>query len=513
MDTHFWHNIEIAVITIVIIVQIIHTIKVGIDTSSLKKVFSFKLFLKKGLVEKTKIGNIDIESSDIHYIIKDGVADNELANEAEYVEVSLVGTAGKHKIINNIKEAVNTYLLNNHGAVVNFSIIKDIVDREVEVKDDEISQSVTLPLYLGLAATMVGIIFGLFSMPELDGEGFSLGVNALINGVKIAMIGSLTGLACTIFLSSFLYKKARRIVQKEKNEQLTYLQAKLLPELLKAEDTGVAGLKASLDRFAREATKISDRVLVAANKTRENLELQQDVIKKVESMKVIKVTKWNLELFDRMENNMEAFNNFSTYLSNIEQISAQLLEFANKTSKVDEVINGIDRTLNESRELTKFLTAHFEKIENTSDIALKSVGIAESHFEAAIKSLNERTEEVIKQLYKSAGNHEVNLESIYKDIEANLSSITSQYISAFKDAYTDSVPKFKQLENLELIKDINSSVKNMNQNNALLSKLNSIDDSLKKRSTRSNGSNQPLKPTAANTKETISLSKVIKEIF
>ena len=147
-------------------------------------------------------------------------------------------------IIRRIKEDINLYLLNNYGAAVNFSIIKDIIDREVDVMDEEISNSLPTPLYLGLAATMVGIIFGLFAMPELDGQHFSEGIDALVNGVKLAMLGSLSGLACTTILSSFVYKNARRQISRDKNEQISYLQATLLPELVRAEDTGVSGLKA-----------------------------------------------------------------------------------------------------------------------------------------------------------------------------------------------------------------------------------------------------------------------------
>ena len=520
MDTQFWHNLEIVVIAIVIIVQIIHTIKVNSNTLSLKSVFSLKLFLRNGFVEKEKIGTIDFDSTDIYYEDKIDLDEESFSAIAgdDIVKLSLVDTKGKHTIINTIKAAINTYLINNYGAAVNFSIIKDIVDREIEVKDDEISQSITLPLYFGLAATMIGIIFGLFSMPELNGDGFSEGVNALIGGVKIAMIGSLTGLACTTYLSSFSYKKARRIVQKEKNEQLTYLQAKLLPELIKAEDTGVSGLKASLDRFARVATNISDNVLIAANQTGENLELQKDVMEKVDNMKVLKVSRWNLELFEKMEKNMEAFNQFSIYLSNMERITSHLLEFANKTSDVNKVINGIDSTLGESRDLTRFLTSHFEKIENSGDAALKSVGIVESHFEDAIKSLKERTEEMINQLYKSAGNHEVSIENIYKDIQNNLNSITSQYVDAFKDAYSDTIPKFNQLDNLELMKEINASINSLKQSQVLINKLNSIEESLNKHSSRKNDINPNIsissqKPKVENKEETISLGKVIKKIF
>ena len=545
MNTEFWHNFEIAVIAIVIIVQVIHSSLVYSKIAKLKNTLLDKLFLKNGFIEKEKIGNINFDSKDIQYedeINKDEESYKTFSGD-NYIKLFLLDTKGKNETITKIKKAINTYLTNNYGAAVNFSIIKDIVDREIDVKDAEITQSVTLPLYLGLAATMIGIIFGLFSMPELNGNGFLDGVNALIGGVKTAMLGSLSGLVCTVFLSSFSYKKAKSIIQKDKNELLTYLQAKLLPELIKAEDTGVSGLKASLDRFARVATKISDDVLIAVNQTGENLELQKEVINKVERMKVLKVSKWNLELFEKMEKNMEAFNHFSGYLTNMEHISSQLSEFANKTSDINKIINGIDSTLGESRDLTRFLSSHFEKIKNTGDAALKSVGIVESHFEEAIKSLGKRTDEMINQLYTSSGDHERKLESIYADIEDNFEDITSQYISAFKEAYSNSIPKFEHLENLALLPEIKSgsntkiqflikSVSELNtslkslpsnlNNHTITSTLNSIDKNLKRdQEQKTNYNNSQIKLNGFGTevessvsgKESLSLKKVIKKIF
>ncbi|MFW5982969.1 MAG: hypothetical protein ACOCQ4_00595 [bacterium] len=493
-NINYWHTIEIIIIIAVIFYQLYHSTKVYSSIIRLKNIFSFKLFLRRGFIEKIIIGSVDFESTDIHYEDKVDLDDESFAEIAEddIVKLPLVDTEGENDVIITIKKAINTYLINNYGAAVNFSIIKDIVDREIEVKDEEITQSVTLPLYLGLAATMIGIIFGLFSMPELNAADFSLGINSLIGGVKIAMIGSLSGLACTIYLSSFSYKKARRIVQKHKNEQLTYLQAKLLPELVKAEDTGVSGLKASLDRFARVATSISDNVLIAANQTRENLELQKDVMDKVDNMEVLKISKWNSEIFDRMESNMEAFNQFSQYITNMERITSQLSEFGNRTTDINKVINNINSTLNESKNLTRFLSAHFDKIENSGDAALKSVGIVESHFEEAINALKERTEEMINNLYKTSGNHEAKLESIYKDIETNLNTITTQYVDTFKEAYSDAIPKFNQLDKLETI---NHSLHQLQNNKEVLIKMDEMTNSLAKRNNHKTSStnDKPLK--------------------
>jgi hypothetical protein len=545
--------LEIVILIIIAVFQLYRSVRIYFNITELKNIFNNRLFIKNGFVEKVKLGNIENDSDEIQYDKLGEESFTAIAGE-DIIKLSLVETNGKSAIIIRIKNVINTYLINNYGAAVNFSIIKDIIDREVDIKDEEISASITVPLYLGLAATMFGIILGLWSMPELDGKSFSEGVNALIRGVQWAMGASLFGLLCTTILSSFFYKNAKRKTLNDKNEQLSYLQAKLLPELIKAEDTGVSGLKASLDRFARVATNISDNVLIAANQTGENLVLQQEIIDKVEKIGVLRLSKTNLELFDKLDKNMEAFLKFSTYLDRMERISSNLLEFASRTSNIDRIIQEIDSNLKDSKQLSQFLSAHFDKIETAGNAALKSVGLAESHFEDAIENLKIRTDEMINQLYKSAGNHEIKLQEIYTEIEKSLKSITSEYIHAFSTAYSNSIPRFEQLDNLSLLphikdefllktkefqehskentlqslthlKDLNESLKvlqNNLQNHAILNKLESIDEKLKR---KTNGSvkrkNLPTNPDSSSSNleieidnnQPIGLGKVMKKLF
>lgn len=545
MGINTWHEVEIAIIAAVIVYQIVHSVFVYLNINRLKNIFSKRLYLTEGTILKEKIGKVDFNSSyvlldDDSYTLDDVFPNVDADN---LIGISLISTKGKNDTITRIKTAINTYLINNYGAAVNFSIIKDIVDREINVKDDEITQSVTLPLYLGLAATMIGIIFGLFSMPTLEGEAFSQGVNALIGGVKIAMIGSLTGLVCTTYLSSFSYKKAKRIVQKDKNEQLTYLQATLLPELIKAEDTGVSGLKASLDRFARVASDISDNVLIAANQTGENLELQNDVLDKVNNMEVTKVSKWNLELFEKLDSSKETLSKFSEYLGSMEKISANLHDFSTRTKNIDQVIDNINSTLNDSQELVKFLSVHFDKIESAGNQAQKAVGLAESQFSEAIESLRERTEEMINNLFNYTGDQESKLEQIYSDINDSLVKITTNYVSSFERAYADSLPKFEQLDHLSILPELKEesnkneelllnklegmrssldNLKTKTDNKDIIDTLNSINQKLGSNGYGTNksgankghsGNESKQKSTSQNHDEPTNIGKVIKKLF
>jgi hypothetical protein len=480
-----WYSLELIIIVVVILYQIILSIKILSNINKLSDIFTNPLKVKFGLIEKKSLYQKEDPLEKIVFLDDDAESSSvEEVVDQNVIKISITETLGKNEIITRIKNAINNYLLNNYGAAVNFSIIKDMIDREVDVKDEEISQTIPSPLYLGLAATMIGIIFGLLSMPKIDGSDFSIGIHSLIDGVKLAMSGSLMGLICTTVLSSFFYKKAKKKTLEEKNEQLSYLQAKLLPELIKAEDTGVSGLKASLDRFAREATKIADNVNNAAIHTGLNIAAQQEIITKIERINVLKVSRVNLELFDRLETNMAAFNNFSEFLSVMEKISSNLKDFALKTTNIDSISKQILSTVQESKQLTQFLTSHFEKIEAAGSTAVSAISLSDSHFRKAIdildsnlnealERLNTEIQERITSMSKLSDNAESTLKESYEEITKQLNLITSHHLDEFKSAFSNAVPKFEKLDELVNIKtaiEISNqhSIENSNRNNQVL---------------------------------------------
>lgn len=506
-----WFTIEIVLIIGVIIYQFYISGRIYKSINQLKEIFRNRLSVISGYIERSNLNKNDTAIKDIVFTDpgKDTSSDDKRPDR-KTVRISITDTSGTGTI-QTIKEYINLYLLNNYGAAVNFSIIKDIIDREVDVKDEEISNSLPTPLYLGLAATMIGIIFGLFAMPESNGQHFAEGIDALINGVKLAMLGSLSGLACTTILSSFIYKNAKRQISKEKNEQISYLQATLLPELIKSEDTGVSGLKASLDRFARVATDISDNVLVAVNKSNENILLQQEVIDKVANLDVLKISETNLELFNRLESNMSAFNKFSEYVSLMSQISDNLKDFASRTKNIDNVINQIDLTLQENDRLSRFLTSHFEKIETSGFAALKAVDLSDAHFREAIEKLKVETDNCLNQAFRAvnesashfsgaieklkeeidsrisrlnqnASASESKLAEIYDEIGVKMASVTSEHISQLQTAYSNAVPRFDQLNNLQILpkiqEQLSDGISQLQNNTKLVEAINQLNASL-----------------------------------
>lgn len=80
------------------------------------------------------------------------------------------GISGKgNQVFQNIKGSINEYLASNKGSVIDFHLIKDAIDRHYDAVDEDINAQMPVPLYCGLAGTMLGVIIGLASLLFANG--------------------------------------------------------------------------------------------------------------------------------------------------------------------------------------------------------------------------------------------------------------------------------------------------------------------------------------------------------
>lgn len=450
-------DIEIIIITGIVVFQFIYSYRLKLRIDVFNKIFDSKLVVNQGYVHRETVKQGNVSSQNIEY--------NEESITTDFVKITVVQHEGDSICLKNICNDINNYLLNNLGATVNFGIIKDIIDREVEVVEEEISNSLPIPLYLGLAATMLGVIFGFISFGTIMGSSNAIDasdslniISPLINGVKIAMVGSLVGLLCTTVLSSFYYKKAKATLQKQKNILISYLQSNLLPDLLNSETTGLSGLKNSLDHFAREATKISENVYQAVSFTGVNINAQNNLLDKIKEIDVQKITTANLEIFDRLERNLSSLTHFTQYMEEMKNVASSLREFGQKISNVDLVIQSIDGSLKRSVQLSDFLTSHLHKLESHGNLALNAVDFSDAHFRDAIEQLKQITYTKIQSINEINNKTEVNLREVYKEIGQQLNQVTAEHIEKFSLAYTNAVPQFEHLQHLESLSNNNQEL-------------------------------------------------------
>ncbi|NPA45241.1 MAG: hypothetical protein GXO49_06895 [Chlorobi bacterium] len=440
-DIHAWSllDVEHVLLFIIVIFQIYLFLKIYKRTYALSKTFASKVEITQN---ETGIPNFKAKKS--------------------------------NKVLRRIEEAINNYLNNNFGSAVNFSIIRDIIDREIELEEEGLQQSIPTPLYLGLAATMIGIILGLWAMPGFSDANFSNSIGVLITGVKWAMTASLIGLILTTILSMFFKPRLQKLLR-DKNEVISMLQAKLLPELVKADETGLTGLKSSLDMFSRKAETIVNGVIVAVAKTGKNINEQNRLLERIEKLDVTEISQANILLFERLEKNLKTLDNLYIHLNQIEKISENLKSFAERTEDVEMIAKSIDTSLKESRELTEFLTNHFKQLDNFKKYSIKAVNYTDAHFRDIIEKLTKEVENRIRRLNELSNQTDADLREIFQKISENLDKKTQEHIRAFYKAYNDAVPKFDNLNKLKLLDEIKKVLeKNLEQERIQSDRLNNL---------------------------------------
>src|ERR1700733_13991120 len=133
---------------------------------------------------------------------------------------------GGNYVTNKIVYSLNTYLLRNKGVASDFHLIKDVVERNCDSVEEDIHQTVSLPLYLGLLGTFLGIIVGLIKISGIDfgGEnnGMDMAISALLKVVMIAMVASFFGLALTVLNNGFFFKVAKARLEEGRNDFYTF---------------------------------------------------------------------------------------------------------------------------------------------------------------------------------------------------------------------------------------------------------------------------------------------------
>lgn len=322
---------------------------------------------------------------------------------------------------------------------------------------------------------MIGIILGLWAMPDISSSDFTSSISVLINGVKWAMSASLMGLLLTTILSTWIYKPDIQKMLKDKSLVLSMLQADLLPELVKADETGFSGLKTSLERFSRQAENIVSSLHTAVEKTGMNIKGQLAVINKVEAMDIKKMSQAVVLQYQSLDKNIQSLNNLYQHLSQIEQISYNLKEFAKQSEDMTAIGKSIRENVSVSTDHIRFIQSHFDKLEQLGNYSLQAINLSDSHFRDAIEKLTEEINKRIANLDSLSNQAESHLKEIYEKIINDLDKTASQHILEFTQAYKDSVPKFESLKYLKSLEDIKNELKSYKRNDEIKTIINKID--------------------------------------
>jgi hypothetical protein len=452
-----------------------------------------------------------------------------------------------NRIKANIVKYLNDYLENNYGKPANYGIIKDIVNREFDLRDEEISQAIPTPLYLGLAGTMIGIIIGLWNMPDFQQQDFYQGINILIEHVKYAMILSFAGLIITTGLS-VMYKSVKAKADEERNKLLSYLQAHLLPKLLEADETGQLQLHEKLETFInqldgivesinKKSHEIYDRIEMEAEvleKVNEIAKIQQQTIHELQGIRWDKVAEANVRLYEGVSESLEKLKIFSQYLDALTFVAANMREFVSRTQEIEVLHQKLNETIENAYQIMIFLSKHHKEIVEMDEKVRQTINMAELKFADAVNNLSVKMEEQFRGVKVYANEMEAYTKETLKNLNMEFYRVTSEYVNQIRQTLANSLEteKLKKLDNLDKLEDLLEKMDNLVALKDLLEKIYKIAES----NPRQNGSeitktlqdlNQTLllinserrnnKKRVANKKkesnETLPLNKVLLGLF
>ena len=290
------------------------------------------------------------------------------------------GIYGKgNEVFTSIKDSINKYLGNNSGSVIDFSLLKDAVDRHCDSVENDINTLTPVPLYCGLAGTMAGVIVGLGSLLSTgsitallsSGQGnfgdAANGVNDLLEGVAWAMIASICGIFLTT-VGSILFKRYKLKGESGKNTFLAWLQAKLLPELPSDTSDALSKLVKNLNKFNNTFAANTSELRGALTQVNESYRIQGDIIKAVHDMDVMKMAKANVRVLEELKECTDKLELFNQYLNDVHGYTDEIQTF---TSLFRQEAN----RLHVLEEIQQYFMRHKAEIAKDSadvDIALRN---------------------------------------------------------------------------------------------------------------------------------------------
>ena len=244
------------VIPIILVIIILQT---RVFRNALSKIDAFRgIFpsnklsyaVKQITINESKESNDDLPEDDNEEIWENN--DSGVEGYEREIDVSQIEIDSSNSTLGNIKDALNMYLQKNKGAVSDFSLMKDVVERYCGAEEEEISVMQPIPLYMGLMGTMIGIIVGISLIAVQGGvSGVNLdNVSSMMTCVAIAMVASFFGILFTTIIS-WKSKSAKTEIESNKNQFYSWLQTELLPVLSGNTVTALSLLQSNLMTFNR----------------------------------------------------------------------------------------------------------------------------------------------------------------------------------------------------------------------------------------------------------------------
>lgn len=350
--------------------------------------------------------------------------------DQKYIEVTLIKSTQSNEVLDKILSSVNTYLLRNKGAISDFNLIKDVVERNTDAVDEEINSLLPIPLYLGLMGTMIGIVIGLFAMPSISDANFEKAIDMLIGGVKVAMIASFMGLLFTVILSGWKYKGAKLHAEGLKNDYFTWIQTQLLPVLSQNISSSIYSLQANLlnfnDTFSTNVTSFNGLM----TKILHSFDSQVNLMNELKEVDVAQLAKLNINVLQELRTSTKEFEKFNIFLTQLNSFvdNAQKLNYninnqLDRTYAIEQIASSIGSNISVNNELIGVLQSELREVSGRKQIVTEAVIDVDKVLTKSFEELKRHIDAQIIAIKQITIKEEDLLEKLLKEDRGNLNEL------------------------------------------------------------------------------------------
>lgn len=388
----------------------------------------------------------------------------EATNSENDVQLDLIiKKEGGNAVTDKIIYSLNTYLIRNKGVASDFHLIKDVVERNCDSLEEDISQTVSVPLYLGLLGTFLGIITGLVQISGMNygenGTGLDSAISVLLKGVQIAMFASFTGLLLTVLNSTLFFKGAKAKLEEKKNDFYTFIQTDLLPLLNQNINSTLFSLQSNLHKFNEEFKGNVHRLSAVMGKNHDALIAQEKILTTLDNMDITEFAKANVVILRELQFSTDKFSEFNQYLAsltgmmnNSQRFVAKINEMIDRTNNFELLGKQIISVFEENKELNKFLQHHYTSLDESHQLISQAVNNVGNTLDESLDNLKTFTQERINEVQK----------------------ITLREIDLMQNQYPE---KWKKLDNLIHLEEVNKNIRDIKLSNA--SQIGSLNNEVK----------------------------------
>lgn len=328
-----------------------------------------------------------------------------------------------HRLMVNI----NGYLIRSRGAVVDFSLIRNLAERHVAVNRYGLRYRAWLPLLMGLTAVLLTSTVGLLLLPNLPGaliDQLALASTAtfFFTNVKWTVVPVLTGGLLLLFVLGWAYPRTRGDVLRRKNELYNLVQVELLPSLFQDTTHSLQLLQTSLTGFQHGFADSIASLRSLLERNFDTLKAQERIAEALQQVDVMKLTNANVNLFETLNQSGNELRKFRDYLSemnhfvaNTTALNEKVNHFLFRTEHLETIAEKIKQTLDQNDRLHHFIASHFSELESRGHLIQQAVVKVDDVLDKSLGELMEHTQHKIRAIRDLSAQEENQLLKTYEE--------------------------------------------------------------------------------------------------